>query len=316
MFPAVLPGAYGSAPRNDYNIMDISIIVPCARPEKVKATIEALLNQDFPAGEYEIIVVVPREEDGAIIQSSAVSVVIAGQLFAPGKMRNIGARNATGRYLFFIDDDCIPRRTWLGSMKEILESSAGIGALGCRVTCAVENFWSRCADFALFSAYQFTTARDCDLGSAALAMRKEAFESVGGFDETLLASEDWDFSLKLKSKGWNCRFEPGIEVSHDHRRGTFNSIMKQGWMSGLLSGVTIPARYYEQMTWLAKLSVKMGSGWLYWLLILPYALANTVLQAVPFLKKEPMVILYAPFLFLTRFAYHLGVWRKLMMRLP
>jgi glycosyltransferase involved in cell wall biosynthesis len=290
----------------------ISVIVPCARPERVEATIVALLRQDFPAGEYELIVVVPDETAASAVRAPHISVVVAGQLFPPGRMRNIGARSAAGNYYYFIDDDCIPPESWLSRMEYLFRNNPKTGEIGCRVVSAAEGFWSRCADYALFSSYQLNDTAECALGSAAIAVRKEAFNDVGGFDETLHATEDWDFSLKLKSKGWKCLFDPVIEVKHNHRRDSFIKIVKQGWHSGRLSGLVIPRRHYSGMTWLAKLSVMLGSKWLYWFLILPYACANTILQTIPFVKNNPVVLLYSPVIFCSRFAYHLGVWYNLL----
>lgn len=294
----------------------ISVIVPCSRPEMAKATLEALMRQDFPAGKYELIVVVPDESAVSAVRIPDVSIVVAGQLFPPGKMRNIGAGAAVGRYLCFIDDDCIPPVSWLSRIDAVFESAPEVAELGCRVISAAKGFWCRCADYALFSPYQLNDTIERDLGSAAIAVRKEAFDAVGGFDEALYATEDWDFSLKLKSKGWQCMFDPAIEVKHEHRRDSVSRIVKQGWKSGRLSGLDIQKRHYQEMTWLAKLSVNFGSKWLYWLLILPYAGANAILQTMPFAKTEPVVLLYFPFIFCTRFAYHLGVWYRLLKASP
>jgi cellulose synthase/poly-beta-1,6-N-acetylglucosamine synthase-like glycosyltransferase len=292
--------------------MEISIVVPCSRFEKAKTTLEALLRQDWAAEKYEVIVVVPVTAAASAVQSPRIRVVVAGQLYPPGKMRNMGASRAVGRHILFIDDDCIPPPSWLGKMVAVLEGDVTVGMVGCRVVSAANGFWSRCADYALFACYQFNERIESDLGSAAIAVRKEAFEAVGGFDESLLAAEDWDFSLKLRDKGWRCVFDPGVEVKHDHNRGGFAAIVRQGWQSGWLSSLVVPARHYARMTWLAKLSVRLGSKGLYWSLILPYASANTIRQTAPFIKQRFKVLLYAPFIFCARLAFHLGVWHRLL----
>ena len=52
--------------------------------------------------------------------------------------------------------------------------------------------------------------------AAALLIRREAFEDVGGFDERFfLYCEDVDFSWRLLSKGWKLRYVPAACVRHD-----------------------------------------------------------------------------------------------------
>lgn len=290
----------------------ISVIVPCSRLEKAKATLEALLRQDFPAGKYELIVVVPDESAASAVRTPHIGVVVAGQLFPPGKMRNIGARATVARYLCFIDDDCIPPDNWLAVMIATLQEAPRRAAVGCRLVSASTGFWNECADFALFWSYQYPTKRKTDLGSAAMVVRREVFQEAGGFDEKLKATEDWDFCLRVRAMGWHCVHDPAVAVLHDHRRGSLAAIVKQGYSSGYLSGLDVQRKHASQMTWLGRLSLLMDGPWLYWLLILPNACLNTVLQVLPFLKTRPKVVAFSPFILLTRLAYHIGVWRRLL----
>jgi mycofactocin glycosyltransferase len=52
---------------------------------------------------------------------------------------------------------------------------------------------------------------------AALVVRAEAFDAVGGFDETLRFGEDVDFVWRLDEAGWRCRYEPLARVWHAPR---------------------------------------------------------------------------------------------------
>jgi len=289
----------------------VSVIIPCGRPEFLGKIMPSLNAQDFPRDCFEVLVVVP-DQAGAVSSAGADVVVRSSALFPPGRMRNIGIEKAQGRYLCFLDDDCIPPLDWISRNVRTMDAGKDIGIAGCRVVSSEKTFWSRCADYALFSPYQYSSSRFCELGSAAICVRREALSQAGGFDEKLLATEDWDFCLKVAGAGWKCFFDAGIGVSHNHRRSSFGSIVRQGWISGRLSGVTVQTRYYSRMTWLARFSVIMGSAWLYWLLILPYAAANALLQTVPFVRKDPMVMLYSPFILFARLAYHFGVWFGLM----
>ncbi len=53
--------------------------------------------------------------------------------------------------------------------------------------------------------------------AAAILVRVDAFDSVGGFDETLRVGEDVDFVWRLDQAGWHCRYEPTSAVWHRPR---------------------------------------------------------------------------------------------------
>ena len=291
----------------------ISVIIPSARPDKVVDTLAGLTSQTRSPDIIEIIVVTPKYAQGNIEagQFLKVNVVIVDDLYPPGKMRNIGAKSAVGNYLAFIDDDCVPEKRWLEKLIEEISHHRDVGMIGCRVASGKKGFWSESADYSLFAAYQHKKKLFIDLGSAAIVVKRQAFEEVGGFDDLLLASEDWDFSLRLRNAGWRCLFTPEAEVFHFHGRESFISITKNAYISGLRSGLTVQKRHFSNMSWLARISVRMGTPSLYCLLILPYALALTSMQGFWFTQSDWKKCIHLPMIFICRILYHCGVWRKL-----
>jgi N-acetylglucosaminyl-diphospho-decaprenol L-rhamnosyltransferase len=61
-----------------------------------------------------------------------------------------------------------------------------------------------------------TLPRDVDwLSGCALALRREAFEAVGGFDPGyFLYVEDVDLGVRLQAAGWRLRYAPSARVTH------------------------------------------------------------------------------------------------------
>lgn len=53
--------------------------------------------------------------------------------------------------------------------------------------------------------------------AAAVVVRVEALDAVGGFDETLRVGEDVDLVWRLDEAGWWCRYEPAATVRHEPR---------------------------------------------------------------------------------------------------
>lgn len=290
----------------------VSVILPAGRSDRVGVAVESLLAQSFPQSRYEILVVTPEPEALGEVAAKGARLVAVSKLYPPGAMRNVGAALAKGDILCFFDDDCLAPEDWLEKMTAALLASTDRGAVGCRVVAFRHGFWERCADHALFTAYQgFESGQVAGLGSAALAVHREVFEAVGGFDETLLASEDWDFSLRLNACGRQCWFEPAITVLHDHRRGGFVKILRAVFRSGYLSGLTVQRRHYNGMTWLARFMVRAGHPAVYWLAMLPYAVAATLFWPVETRPSPGFFCRCLPVVFLARCAYQFGVWRQL-----
>ncbi|HEA65663.1 MAG TPA: glycosyltransferase [Desulfobacterales bacterium] len=290
----------------------ISVIVPASRTDTLKQTIEGLSNQSIPKDCYEIIVIIPSKLNFEKLQLSRVQVVKTKKLYPPGKMRNLGAQRATGDILCFIDDDCIPSQEWIEIITEKFHKNKDVGAVGCRVIGIENTFWYRCADYALFSRYQYNTPFFGHLGSAAIAIRKKAFLSVIGFQETLLASEDWDLSLKLTKKGWLCLFNPNAEVKHNHQRDGLVSIIVMGFKSGFRSGLVVQAKHESQMSLPAKMLLRLKNPFIYPLAIIPYAATLTLFLIWELRQTEPRLFLFSPFILLSRISYQVGVWVNLL----
>ncbi|MBW1699404.1 MAG: glycosyltransferase [Deltaproteobacteria bacterium] len=290
----------------------MSVIVPASRNETLRNTLGALLTQSIPENRYEIILVVPSDRVFDIPPASSIKKITTNRLFPPGKMRNIGAKHASGEILFFVDDDCIPPPSWLEYTYHLFCDNRKVGAMGCRVAGIKGTFWDRCADYALFSRYQHKSGFYGHLGSAALAIRKEAFFDVNGFEESLLASEDWDISIKLEKNGWLCRFDPCIEVLHDHQRDSLLGILSMGFKSGYRSGLFVQERHKKQMSPAALILLKFKHPFIYPIAMLPYAVALTVFWILEHSRGEPRIFLFSPFIFLSRLSYQMGVWTRLL----
>ncbi|HUS43432.1 MAG TPA: glycosyltransferase [Ilumatobacteraceae bacterium] len=52
---------------------------------------------------------------------------------------------------------------------------------------------------------------------AALLVRVDAIDAIGGFDELLRFGEDVDLVWRLDQAGWHCRYEPSVSVWHEPR---------------------------------------------------------------------------------------------------
>ena len=95
---------------------DVSVIIVAHnRAETIPVVLSHLERQTFPAARFEVVVVdnqstdgtgdvVARYACGAPVRIRAVRLERGGELAA----RNLGAREASGRWILFLDDDVIP----------------------------------------------------------------------------------------------------------------------------------------------------------------------------------------------------------------
>lgn len=71
--------------------------------------------------------------------------------------------------------------------------------------------------------------RDVDwLSGCCLAVRRDAFESIGGFDPGyFLYVEDVDLGVRLRAAGWRLRYEPSARIVH--HVGASTSTRRRAW---------------------------------------------------------------------------------------
>jgi glycosyltransferase involved in cell wall biosynthesis len=70
--------------------------------------------------------------------------------------------------------------------------------------------------------------RDDFIVPSATLIRREAYESIGGFDEKLRVSEDWDFLLRLREQGALCYDGSAVGVLYSQRTNPAGRSGNQG----------------------------------------------------------------------------------------
>lgn len=101
--------------------MKFSVIVPVYNGEETIAKcLKALINQDYPKEDYEIIIVNDGSTDNTrkIGERYPVKLVNLKRNVGRLKAREVGAENARYDLLLFTDADCIASKDWLQKMKD------------------------------------------------------------------------------------------------------------------------------------------------------------------------------------------------------
>ncbi|MGH8388084.1 MAG: glycosyltransferase [Pseudomonas sp.] len=182
----------------------ISIIFPMYNEARhIARTLLAAQHAADAAGiECELIVVDNGSTDqGAqIARQFGAHVLDMPGLFI-GALRNCGAQAATGEWLAFVDADIEVPEDWLTHLLKLEEADvADVFSLDLHTPAQAPWYATAWQQRTLRPSRHTVQIVDW-LPSANLLMRREWFEKVGGFNETLRTGEDKDFSLRQSAEG-------------------------------------------------------------------------------------------------------------------
>ena len=241
----------------------ISVVVPVLNGLPwIELQLQALSSQEVPR-DWEVVVADNGSRDGTRTcvqqwteRDSRFRLVDASTRPGAGAARNIGVRSASGRTLAFCDADDVVRPGWLAAMVAALADAdlvAGVFDFGCLNGLPASDpipVATRQLGFLPFG-----------LG-ANLAVRREAFEAVQGFCETVSAGEDIDLSWRLQLAG--CRFAVCRDAAVAKReRADGLSTFRAAWTYGQ-SGPLLFRHYHAKGM---KRDLRGAAKTLVWLLI-------------------------------------------------
>lgn len=177
--------------------MKISVIVPAFNEEKLLGTTLACIREATSGLEVELIVCDNNSTDRtAEIAREAGARVVFEPVNQISRARNAGAAAASGDWLVFVDADSFPDRALFAELADAIASGRCIGG---GATVRFDE-----ADRAARSAVAIWNAISRGMRWAAgsfVFCKAEAFRALGGFSAELFASEEIDFSRRLKRIG-------------------------------------------------------------------------------------------------------------------
>lgn len=211
----------------------VSVIIPTwnAR-ERLVRCLEALCDQTRSPDQ--VIVVDNNSTDGTgeMIRNnySWINLVSLSENRGTAGGWNAGLRVATGSYIVLLNNDTYPKPSWLGTLTGALESQSSFAfAVGHllladgsgRIDSAGDGFDPRFGGVMLGHGHLngLTIHRMCEVFSAtgaAAIYRREIFETVGEFDESLfMYSDDIDMGFRARLRGFRCIYVPDAVAYHE-----------------------------------------------------------------------------------------------------
>ena len=228
--------------RKQDNII-FSIIIPFKTVtdylEETLAHINDLLFKNFE------VILLPDGEINLPKQGDQIKIIPTGEV-SPAVKRDIGARYAKGEFLAFIDDDAYPTPEWLNIAYKIFSQKHEVTAIGGpAITPPTDPFWAKVSGAVFLSRFSggiperylpiFPMKFVDDWPTVNLIVRKEAFESIGGFNSEFWPGEDTLFCREILKKGGKILYVPDLIVWH-HRRPNFRKHLRQVGNYGIHRG--------------------------------------------------------------------------------
>lgn len=172
----------------------VTVIVPTRNSSShLRDCLESIRRQTHQPIELIVVDNNSSDDTAAIAENYAERVLTAGP--ERSAQRNVGARSASGSYLFFVDSDMVLEPEVVAEcVTQLLVSSAE--AVVVPEVSFGKGFWARC------KAFERTFYVGDDLVEAARFFPVDVITELGGFDETLPPGpEDWDLHERVRKRG-------------------------------------------------------------------------------------------------------------------
>lgn len=200
----------------------VSVIIPTFnRKQRLLQCMESLRKQDYPRHKYEIIIVDDGSQEAVsgYLSLRKKNSSIIRQPFNKGAAaaRNMGLKQAKGRIVAFLDDDCQPLPNWLTTIIRTFDQYPDACAVGGSVLNAAAGPIAWASYIIEFSCW-FPCGKSREVSNIPacnIAYRKKHLAGVffpedykgAGFEDSL-------FNHRLLGKGKKIIFNPDIQVQH------------------------------------------------------------------------------------------------------
>lgn len=190
----------------------VSVVIPShGGGEFLKRSIDSVLSQTYD--NVEVIVV----DDNGIGSEAQIRTSIVMSLYVGNNRvkyichkvnrngsaaRNTGVRNSSGKYVAFLDDDDEYYPDNIETQVKVFEELPDEYGM---TYCGRQKFYNNQLVSTSDSShsgdilYEYLMHR-IEIGSPGFLMKKELYENLGGFDESFLRHQDWEFLCRVISQ--------------------------------------------------------------------------------------------------------------------
>ncbi|HAF62311.1 MAG TPA: glycosyltransferase family 2 protein [Anaerolineaceae bacterium] len=242
----------------------VSVIVPCYNEENtIQLLLNSILKQDFPIRDVEVVISdafsqdKTREKIMEFTQAHpelAVKVVDNPQCTIPAAV-NAAAQASDGEYLVRLDAHSMPYPDYISTCVRDLQAGKGTNVGGVwEIRPGTDSGIARAIAAAAANPLAVGDARyrfsnqEGEVDTVPFgSFRRDLFFEIGGFDESLLTNEDYEFNVRIRKQGGKIWFDPNIRCIYFARKN-LNELAKQYWRYGFWKFKMLK-RYPDTLRW-------------------------------------------------------------------
>lgn len=215
---------------------EVSVVIPVYGELDVTLRCVLSILQSTDETPFEVVVVDDRSPDGSGPELAAaledlpnIRVILNETNLGFLRSCNSAAATASAPFIYFLNNDTIVLDGWLDELVNTFRDEPQAGLVGAkliypdgRLQEAGGVVWSdgSAANYGRLDDPQapaYNYMRDVDyVSGAAILIRTEAWQKVGGFSDSLAPAyyEDTDVAMKLRAAGWRVLLQPLAVVVH------------------------------------------------------------------------------------------------------
>lgn len=229
------------------NLSFISVVVPLKNEARfIKKCIDSILDQNYPSDKFEIIIVDGGSTDGSIdvvkkLAETNSKIKLLGGLGinCPAGM-NIGIREAKDDLVSKVDAHGYIAPDFLRMNSKYIElyEDQGVKCVGGPIVPIAESLISKANVYARSSVFGVGTGVNTQDGEPRFTdtvqcgtYKKDVFDKVGLFDETLQFGEDEEINWRIVKAGYKIFSTPEVKFFY-YPRNSFKRLYKQYYNYG------------------------------------------------------------------------------------